>query len=102
MKTVWSDDQNYPGNFPIYPNAEVEVERMCKDAMRAVSCEDGSFTVIVYTGYDDQQQNPINICVQLVIDADSRPNFPGRSCYPKGVRRYALPAGTVNPDQCPP
>ena len=36
---------------------------MCKYAMRAVK------RVIVYTGYDDQQRNSINICVQLVLDA---------------------------------
>jgi hypothetical protein len=75
---------------------------MCKDAMRAVNCADGSYTVIVYTGYDDQQRNPINICVQLVLDAARHPKFPGRSCYPKGVLRYNLLAGTVNPAQCPP
>ena len=68
---------------------------MCKYAMRAVK------RVIVYTGYDDQQRNSINICVQLVLDAARHPNFPGKS-YPEGVYRYSLPAGTVNPAQCPP
>ena len=75
---------------------------MCKDAMRAVYCADGSFTVIVYTGYDDQYEDPVNICVQLVLDAAHRPKFPGRSCYPKRLYRYSLPAGTVNPAECPP
>ena len=75
---------------------------MCKFAMQAVNCADGSFTIIVDTGYKDHQQAPINICVQLVLDKGRHPNFPGRSCYPKGIHRYNLPAGTVNPAQCLP
>ena len=73
---------------------------MCKYAMQRVNCRDGGSTVIVYTGFNDDGGEPINICVQIVLDVHS--NFPGRSCYPKGVLRYRLPAGTVNPVQCPP
>jgi hypothetical protein len=73
---------------------------MCTAAMEAVDCEDGIFRVIVYTGYDDDDQNPINICVILILDDAGYHNFPGRTCYPKGVDRYDLDAGTVNPVEC--
>lgn len=55
--------------------------------------EDGSSKLILYTGYNDQRGDSINICVQIVLDAARRPKFPGRHCCPKGVHRYSLPAG---------
>jgi hypothetical protein len=64
-------------------------------------CEDGIFRVIVCNGYDDADQNPINICVILILDEAGHHNFPGRTCYPKleGVDRYYLDAGTVSSRQ---
>jgi len=100
-KTVWSDNATFPGGgFPYYPNAEEEVRTMCTAAMQAVNCADGIFRVIVYTGNVDNGGHRINICVILILDYAGHRRDPGRTCYPKGVDRYYLPAGTVDPVEC--
>jgi len=60
---------------------------MCKAAMLDVNCADGARSVSVYTGYNDNGGNPINMCVRIVLDYYNDPGIPGRSCYPCALHR---------------
>jgi hypothetical protein len=73
---------------------------MCKDAMQAVNCADGSFTVIVYTGHNSRRQRkiPINrdICVSFVSKsplAAKRPFYFFTYCtfsnYKRKISKYS-------------